>query len=72
MTAQEDDKYSKVLQFNDYTMVIAKRDAFVTYLYAVHDDEFWDEIDQTDYVPLNRENQNRMTVTDCWFKWKEQ
>lgn len=56
VTSQEDDKYSKVLQFNDYTMVIAKRDAFVTYLYAVHDDEFWDEIDQTDYVPLNREN----------------
>ena len=56
VTAQKDDEYSEVFQFGDYTMVIAKRDAFVTYLYAVHDDEFWDEINQADYVPLNREN----------------
>ncbi len=64
VTTQEDDKHSEVFKFGDYTMVVTNRSSINNYLYAVHDDEFWEEIKQEDYVPLNRENLLKTEAND--------
>lgn len=64
LTAQKKDQYSEVFKFGNYTMVVTDRSSSNNCLYAVHDDEFWDEINQADYVPLNRENLLKTEAND--------